>query len=63
LIIGVARTAFQLEDDETTEALEDFLAWRGEDGERPVIHIRVPAVWSSMHGALSPALVVTLTTS
>lgn len=44
-IIGVARTAFQLEDDETTEALKDFLTWRDEDGERPVIHIRVPAGW------------------
>jgi hypothetical protein len=44
-IIGVARTGFQLDDDETTEALEDFLAWRDGDGERALIHLCVPDRW------------------
>lgn len=50
-IIGVARTGIQLEEEgeEIVEALREFLAWRDEDGERALIHLRVPDGWEE-HG-------------
>ena len=44
-IIGVARTSYELAEQETTDALGDFLAWRDSDGERAVIHLAVPEGW------------------
>jgi hypothetical protein len=44
-LIGVAKTGYQLVEEQTRRELTDYLAWRSPNGERAVIHLVVPAGW------------------